>query len=81
MLEIIFVDPSFFSSRAYHAKIKSPVELIVGTVKTLRLNKIDMDLPGTMASMGSFSNRQALQANTSCQDHKINCRHSIERWQ
>ncbi|MDR3612567.1 MAG: DUF1800 domain-containing protein [Candidatus Obscuribacterales bacterium] len=52
MLEIIFADSSFFSSRAYHAKIKSPVELVVGTVKTLRLNKIDMDLPGTMASMG-----------------------------
>ncbi len=52
MLQSIFTDKNFFSSRAYHGKIKSPVELVVGTVRTLRLKKLDIDLPGTIASMG-----------------------------
>jgi uncharacterized protein (DUF1800 family) len=52
VLQAIFTDKNFFSSRAYHGKIKSPVELVVGTVRVLRLRKLDMDLPGTIASMG-----------------------------
>jgi hypothetical protein len=52
MLKAIFTDPSFFSTKAYHAKVKSPVELVIGTLKTLQIQRIDGDLPNIMAAMG-----------------------------
>lgn len=52
MLKTIFMDPSFRSDKAYHAKIKSPAELVVGTVKTLQFKNLDGELPAMMASMG-----------------------------
>lgn len=48
----IFTDPVFLSDKAFHAKIKSPVELVVGSIKTLQVKKLDGDLPQTMARMG-----------------------------
>jgi len=52
MLHAIFSDPSFFTNRAYHAKIKSPPELVIGAIKTLGIRNADIDLPGVIASMG-----------------------------
>lgn len=52
MLKVIFTDKTFKSDRAYHAKIKSPAELVVGTLKTLQIQQLDIDLPQVMASMG-----------------------------
>lgn len=52
VVHAIFTDPLFLSERAFHAKIKSPAELVVGTLKTLQIKKLDSDLPTTMARMG-----------------------------
>lgn len=52
MLRTIFADPSFRSNKAYHAKIKSPAELVVGTLKVLQIKQMDGDLPDLMAAMG-----------------------------
>jgi uncharacterized protein (DUF1800 family) len=52
MMRAIFTDPAFLSEKAFHAKIKSPAELVVGTIKTLQIRKLDADLPSTMARMG-----------------------------
>lgn len=52
MLQAIFTDKSFFSNRTYHAKIKSPPELVIGAIKTLGIRNADIDMPGIIASMG-----------------------------
>ena len=52
MLQAIFSDKTFFSSRAYHAKIKSPPDLVIGAIKTLGIRNSDIDLPGIVAGMG-----------------------------
>lgn len=52
MLKTIFSDKSFLSERTYHAKIKSPAELVVGSLKTLQIENLDNDLPQMMAAMG-----------------------------
>jgi uncharacterized protein (DUF1800 family) len=48
----VFTDPEFLSEKAYHAKIKSPAELVVGAIKTLQVKTLDGDLPTMMARMG-----------------------------
>ena len=52
MLREIFEDRTFQSDRAYHAKIKSPAELVVGSIKTLQIENLDNDLPQQMGAMG-----------------------------
>lgn len=52
MLKAIFKHPSFLSEKSYHAKIKSPVELVVGTLKHLEIQNLDADLPTMMSRMG-----------------------------
>lgn len=52
MLRAIFRHPTFLSEKSYHAKIKSPVELVVGTLKHLELQNLDADLPSIMSRMG-----------------------------
>lgn len=52
MLRVIFEDRTFQSERAYHAKIKSPAELVVGSIKTLQIENLDNDLPQQMGAMG-----------------------------
>lgn len=52
VVRAIHTDPEFLSERAFHAKIKSPAELVVGSLKTLQIRKLDGDLPMTMARMG-----------------------------
>ena len=51
-LKAIFQSDQFLSEKAYHAKIKSPVEFVIGTMKLLQVEKIDGDLPAVMARMG-----------------------------
>ena len=51
-LEAIFKSPEFRSDKAYHAKIKSPAEYVIGTLKSLQVDKLDGDLPAVMARMG-----------------------------
>jgi uncharacterized protein (DUF1800 family) len=52
MVRALFTDPVFLSEKSFHAKIKSPVELVIGSIKTLQIKKLDGDLPQTMARMG-----------------------------
>lgn len=52
VVRAIFTDPAFLSDKAFHAKIKSPAELVIGSIKTLQIKKMDGDLPTTMARMG-----------------------------
>jgi uncharacterized protein (DUF1800 family) len=52
VLETIFTSNEFRSDKAYHAKIKSPAEFVIGTMKLLQVDKIDGDLPAVMARMG-----------------------------
>ncbi|HEY9793648.1 MAG TPA: DUF1800 domain-containing protein [Candidatus Obscuribacterales bacterium] len=52
MMQALLTDKAFLSEKAFHAKIKSPAELVVGTIKTLQVTTLDADLPATMARMG-----------------------------
>ncbi len=52
MLAAIFTHPDFFTAKAYHAKIKSPAELVIGTIKSLQVQKLDATLPSQMSRMG-----------------------------
>jgi uncharacterized protein (DUF1800 family) len=52
MMETIFTHPEFISQTSYHAKIKGPAELAVGTIKSFQVTKLDADLPNQMARMG-----------------------------
>ncbi|MBU6455493.1 MAG: DUF1800 family protein [Cyanobacteria bacterium REEB67] len=52
VMETIFTSPEFHSDKAYHCKIKSPAEYVIGTMKLLQVDKIDGDLPAVMARMG-----------------------------
>ncbi|MCC7528592.1 MAG: DUF1800 domain-containing protein [Candidatus Melainabacteria bacterium] len=52
MLKTIFLDRSFLSDKTYHAKIKSPAELVVGTLKVFQIENLDNDLPQLMGAMG-----------------------------
>ena len=52
MMHAILSSPEFLSDKAYHAHIKSPTELVVGTLKTLQIKQLDKDLPTSMARMG-----------------------------
>lgn len=52
MLKEIFSSNEFKSEKSYHAKVKSPAEFVVGTMKALQVTKLDADLPSVMARMG-----------------------------
>lgn len=52
MLRVIFTDDVFLSSKSYHAKIKSPAEFVVGTLKLLQINQLDAGIPNAMGRMG-----------------------------
>ena len=51
MLWTLFMHDDF-RRNAYHAKIKSPVEFVVGSLKSLQVQKLDADLPTLMGRMG-----------------------------
>jgi hypothetical protein len=44
--------PAFFSSAAYRARVKSPVEFVVGAIRALELPVTGQGLPQLMATMG-----------------------------
>jgi uncharacterized protein (DUF1800 family) len=52
LVEAILRSPEFRSERAFHALIKSPMELIIGTVKALGITTLPRDLPGVARRMG-----------------------------
>jgi uncharacterized protein (DUF1800 family) len=52
IMHAILTSSEFLSQKAYHAHIKSPAELVVGTLKTLQIKQLDNDLPTSMARMG-----------------------------
>lgn len=52
VLKTLFRHPGFKSETAFHAKIKSPAELVVGTIKTLQVQNLDGDLTASMSRMG-----------------------------
>jgi len=52
VMHTIFTSDEFRSEKAYHTKIKSPAEFVIGTLKTLEVDKIDADLPAVLARMG-----------------------------
>lgn len=52
MLRAIFTDDEFLSRTAYHAKVKSPCELVVGAIKTLQVKQLDQSYAMMMERMG-----------------------------
>lgn len=52
VLKTLFTHKDFMSDKAYHAKIKSPAELVVGTIKTMQVQNLDGDLTSSMSRMG-----------------------------
>ena len=48
----ILRSPEFRSERAYHARIKSPVELAIGSLKLLGAESVPRDLSGALRGMG-----------------------------
>lgn len=52
VLATILASEIFYSPRAYRALVKSPVEFVVGTYKTLGLPAIDPFAPASLAQMG-----------------------------
>lgn len=52
LVEAILRSPEFRSERAFHALIKSPIELIIGAVKALGIAALPRDLPAIARRMG-----------------------------
>ncbi len=52
VMRTIFTDKIFRSQRAYHAKIKSPVEVAIGAIKSLQVKHLDDSLPSQIERMG-----------------------------
>ena len=52
MVKAMFTSPAFFSDKAYKARIKSPVEFVVGAIRGLGLETDGKKLPQALATMG-----------------------------
>jgi uncharacterized protein (DUF1800 family) len=52
MVKAMFTSPAFFSDKAYKARIKSPVEFVVGAMRGLGLETDGKKLPQALANMG-----------------------------
>jgi uncharacterized protein (DUF1800 family) len=52
MVKAMFTSPAFFSDKAYKARIKSPVEFVVGAIRGLGLETDGKKLPQAIATMG-----------------------------
>ncbi len=52
LVEAILRSPEFRSERAFHALIKSPIELIIGAVKALGIAALPRDAPAIARRMG-----------------------------
>jgi hypothetical protein len=51
MLQTLFLHDDF-KQNAYHAKIKSPTEFVIGSLKTLQVTQLDNDCASFMNRMG-----------------------------
>lgn len=52
MLKVLFTSPRFYSRDAYRARIKSPVEFVVGTLRALGFEQVPPAVPGVLTQMG-----------------------------
>jgi uncharacterized protein (DUF1800 family) len=52
VMKTLLLHPEFTSEKTFHTKIKSPAELVVGTLKTLQIDALDGDLTSMMSRMG-----------------------------
>jgi uncharacterized protein (DUF1800 family) len=52
MLKAMLTSPAFFSDKTYKARIKSPVEFVVGAIRGLGLETDGKKLPQALANMG-----------------------------
>ena len=52
VLRDIFTGPEFLSSQAFHAQIKQPVHLVVGSLKSLNVQNIGPDVTQVLRRMG-----------------------------
>ncbi len=52
VLRDILTGPEFLSARAYHAQIKSPVDLVVGSLKSLNAQNVGPDATQALRRMG-----------------------------
>ena len=52
VLRDIFTGPEFLSAEAYHAQVKSPVELVIGSLKALNVQNIGPDVTQVLRRMG-----------------------------
>lgn len=52
MVRAMLTSPAFFSEKAYRARIKSPVELVVGAIRGLGLQTDGTGLPALLQTMG-----------------------------
>jgi uncharacterized protein (DUF1800 family) len=52
MVKAMFTSPAFFSDKAYKARIKSPIEFVVGAIRGLGLETDGKKLPQAIANMG-----------------------------
>ena len=52
MLRALFTSPAFYSPKAYRALVKSPVDYVVGTLRSLKATSSAANLPGITTRMG-----------------------------
>jgi uncharacterized protein (DUF1800 family) len=52
VLHDIFSGPEFLSPRAYHAQIKAPVDLVIGSLKALNVQNLGPDVTQSLRRMG-----------------------------
>lgn len=52
VLRDILTGPEFLSPRAFHAQIKSPVDLVVGSIKALNVQNVGPDATAVLRRMG-----------------------------
>jgi uncharacterized protein (DUF1800 family) len=52
VLRDIFNGPEFLSPQAYHAQVKSPVDLVVGSIKSLNVQNVGPDVTQVLRRMG-----------------------------
>ncbi len=54
MVRAMFASPAFFSAKAYRARVKSPLEFLVGTIRGLGLETTGTGMTGTLTSLGQI---------------------------
>jgi len=52
LMRSVLMSPEFSSAEAYHAVVKSPVDYLVGTMKTIGIDEYSREAPGQLNRMG-----------------------------